>query len=361
MNLTKKTKFVLLPLSFLTITFLVLFPTFKTSQTTHNHLHIHRNLAIAESHCDGTLYHDLCVDTLSAIPNLHKKSMAEVLCHTLNVTEDEVRSSESNVTGLECANKDALSPLQKHGLADCHELLQRTMDELRTVYREMTSQCGPARHFTDMVTFLSAAMTYQYTCLDGFAVGSNRTIRQFIQPGLFNISHHVSNSLVMLKKVHAPRHCNSSSPPYYNKYGGDEDDLADANRVDPSGFPGWMKKRDRRILQQANATTRADLVVAKDGSGNFTTVEAAVAAAPNNSDTRFVIYIKGGAYYENIEVDKKKRNIMFLGDGIGKTMIKGNRNVVDGWTTFRSATLGMFLTFIFHYNIFYFCLFFLRP
>ncbi|XP_022146003.1 pectinesterase-like [Momordica charantia] len=32
---------------------------------------------------------------------------------------------------------------------------------------------------------------------------------------------------------------------------------------------------------------------------------------------------------------------MFVGDGIGKTQIKGNRNVVDGWTTFRSATVAV--------------------
>ncbi|KAL9247151.1 hypothetical protein vseg_020614 [Gypsophila vaccaria] len=347
MKLPRHTNYVLLPISFLTITFLVLFPTFKTSHTTHIPLHLHlhrRNLAAASSHCDGTLYPELCVETLSALPELHKKSMADVLCHTLNVTEGEVRASASNVTGLECANKGALSPLQLNGLEDCLELLDSTVDELKAVYREVTSRCGPDRHLTDMLTFLSAAMTNQYTCLDGFAVGSNRTLRKYIQPGLLNISHHVSNSLVILKKVRGPRHCDSSSPPPYR---GSGDDLAEASRVDPmSGFPGWMKKKDRRLLQQAvaagaNATTRADLVVAKDGTGNYTTVGEAVAAAPNNSDTRFVIYIKGGAYYENVEVDKKKRNIMFIGDGIGKTMIKGNRNVVDGWTTFRSATLAV--------------------
>lgn len=55
---------------------------------------------------------------------------------------------------------------------------------------------------------------------------------------------------------------------------------------------------------------------------------------------RFVIYIKGGAYVENVEVERKKTNLMFIGDGIGKTIVKASRNVVDGWTTFRSATVG---------------------
>lgn len=80
--------------------------------------------------------------------------------------------------------------------------------------------------------------------------------------------------------------------------------------------------------------------MAKDGSGNFMTVGDAVAAAPNNTATRFIIYIKAGGYFENVEVGKSKKNIMFIGDGIGKTVIKASRNVVDGWTTFRSATVG---------------------
>lgn len=88
--------------------------------------------------------------------------------------------------------------------------------------------------------------------------------------------------------------------------------------------------------------TKYDLVVAKDGSGNFTTIGDAVVAAPNMSKTRFVIYIKAGAYYENVEVYRNKSMLMFVGDGIGKTLVKGNRNVVDGSTTFRSATVGMF-------------------
>jgi pectinesterase len=42
-----------------------------------------------------------------------------------------------------------------------------------------------------------------------------------------------------------------------------------------------------------------------------------------------------------VEVGKSKKNLMFIGDGIGKTVIKASRNVVDGSTTFRSATVAV--------------------
>jgi pectinesterase len=53
-----------------------------------------------------------------------------------------------------------------------------------------------------------------------------------------------------------------------------------------------------------------------------------------------VIYVKKGVYKENIEVGKKKRELMIIGDGMDATVITGSRNVVDGASTFNSATLG---------------------
>lgn len=107
-----------------------------------------------------------------------------------------------------------------------------------------------------------------------------------------------------------------------------------------SGFPEWMSVGDRRLLQAKSV--KANVVVAKDGSGDYKTISAAVKAAPEKSKSRYIIHIKSGKYKENIEVSKKKKNIMFIGDGRSKTIITGSRNVVDGSTTFRSATLGKY-------------------
>jgi len=85
---------------------------------------------------------------------------------------------------------------------------------------------------------------------------------------------------------------------------------------------------------------KADLIVAKDGSGNFTTVNEAVAAAPENGVKPFVIYIKEGLYKEVIRIGKKKTNLTLVGDGRDLTVLSGDLNFVDGIKTFDSATLG---------------------
>jgi len=66
--------------------------------------------------------------------------------------------------------------------------------------------------------------------------------------------------------------------------------------------------------------------------------------------------VKKGKYKENVEVGKSKKNVMIVGDGMDSTIITGSLNVVDGSTTFKSATLGTHLSFyLFNYfNIYSF-------
>jgi pectin methylesterase-like acyl-CoA thioesterase len=61
--------------------------------------------------------------------------------------------------------------------------------------------------------------------------------------------------------------------------------------------------------------------VAKDGSGSYTTVQAAVNAAPSNSSARTTIYIKNGSYYEVITVPTNKTNLTFIGQSITGTVL----------------------------------------
>lgn len=74
------------------------------------------------------------------------------------------------------------------------------------------------------------------------------------------------------------------------------------------------------------------VTVRKDGTGTFTTINEAVSAAPDKSETGcyFVIYVSEDVYEENVIIGKKKKNIMMIGAGIYKTVITGSRNRADG-------------------------------
>ncbi|CAN4101918.1 unnamed protein product [Withania somnifera] len=288
---------------------------------------VDKNIKIANSHCQGTLHPQVCISTLSLIPNLDTKSIPEIISAYVNVIENEVKTSSQNCTNI-LHHMSNLDPVEKRALDDCIELLGgTTMDELQTTLNDLSTKNtsnSPLKHYNDIQTLLSGAMTNRDTCIGGF-YNSNHNLTHYFDKDLHTLSQHFSNSLAMLKKL---------------KKGSPAQGLPGIRSYE-NGYPKWLKKRDRALLQAPVNQIKFDLVVAKDGSGDFTTINAALSAAPNSSSTRFVIYIKAGTYFEYIDVERKKSMIMFIGDGIGKTMIKGNRNVVDGWTTFRSATVAV--------------------
>ncbi|HET7537836.1 MAG TPA: pectinesterase family protein [Candidatus Didemnitutus sp.] len=50
---------------------------------------------------------------------------------------------------------------------------------------------------------------------------------------------------------------------------------------------------------------KPDIVVAADGSGNFTTIQAALESIPADNRERIVVFIKDGTYHEKIRVDAR--------------------------------------------------------
>lgn len=168
---------------------------------------------------------------------------------------------------------------------------------------------------------MSAALINQETCSDGFD-GTSSIVKSLVSSGLSQVTSQVQS---LLTQVHPVKSYEPSS-------------------TQKSHFPSWVKSKDRKLIQTNGVS--ADVVVAADGTGNFTNVMDAVLAAPDYSMKRYVIYIKRGVYKENVEIKKKKWNLMMIGDGMGATTISGNRSFVDGWTTFRSATFGKCLVIV---------------
>lgn len=64
-----------------------------------------------------------------------------------------------------------------------------------------------------------------------------------------------------------------------------------------------------------------DFVVAKDGSGDFTTVQEAINAVPDLRKNRTTIFIKAGTYKEKLILSASKTNITFIGEDREKTIL----------------------------------------
>ncbi|XP_051114016.1 pectinesterase-like [Andrographis paniculata] len=298
---------------------------------------------VVRSTCAKTLYPDLCFSTVKAATAATATELAdlknprEVLLTALNYTIYTVERNYFTVKKI-AAGRD-LTKREKAALRDCLEMIDDTLEELRESESELRNfgfkNYTIADHKENLMTLLSAAQTNQGSCIDGFSHDdADRKVRKALIAGQNHVFRLVSNILAIIKHLKdselviiSSAAANSSDSPG-RRLG--------ENRSD---WPKWLSAGDRRLLQSTTVT--ADVTVAADGSGNYRTVSEAVAAAPSGSSRRYVIRIKAGVYRENVEIPRSKTNLMFVGDGRTTTIITANRNVVDGSTTFRSATVAV--------------------
>ncbi|MFO7934765.1 MAG: pectinesterase family protein [Bacteroidales bacterium] len=95
---------------------------------------------------------------------------------------------------------------------------------------------------------------------------------------------------------------------------------------------------------QADLSAEIDAVVATDGSGDYTTLQSAIDAVPENPPERTVIFLKKGIYREKILVPSSRRNLTLIGEDADSTIIVWDDyagRVVDGeiLNTFTSQTI----------------------
>ncbi|KAJ1439979.1 Pectinesterase, catalytic [Sesbania bispinosa] len=245
----------------------------------------------------------------------------------LKVAPSEFAGSVRAVVGI---LQDVISILSEFGngfgdfrlsnaISDCLDLLDLSSDELD--WSVSATQTPKGKHnstgklSSDLRTWLSAALANPETCMDGFE-GTNGMVKGLVSTGLGQMMSLLKQLLTQVDPV---------SDHFMGQSKGE--------------FPWWVKPGERKLLQENGV--RVDAVVAADGSGNYTKVMDAVLAAPDYSMERYVIHIKRGVYNENVEIKKKKWNLMMIGDGMDATVISGNRSFIDGWTTFRSATFAV--------------------
>lgn len=211
-------------------------------------------------------------------------------------------------------NRRMNDPRDQAALSDCVELMDLSMGRIRDSMEALGR--GTVDSHADAHAWLSGVLTNYITCMDGI----NGPSRISMERGLKHLISRAETSLAMLVAVSPAK----------------EDVLQPLH----SEFPPWVDSRDRKILESSSKDIKANVVVAKDGSGNYKTVKEAIASVPKNSKTRYVIHVKKGTYKENVEIVTKQKNVMIVGDGMDSTVITGSLNVIDGSTTFKSATLA---------------------
>ncbi|KAJ4782643.1 Pectinesterase [Rhynchospora pubera] len=284
--------------------------------------------SLLDQACFNTENRAACLSRISAAYRQGAGGPMPILNAAIGGALEEASKTIENVSNLQSAVENNVR--EEMAVRDCIELLNYTLDELRWSF-ELIEKIDPAvsnlHREESFRSWLSAALSNQETCLEGFDrthghlhVPVEREVRQLTQL--------VSNILALHKRLRRI----ISHPPHESNTGSATFDLPPK--------PTWLTKDYEEQMHESGHAIHADAVVALDGTGQFRSITEAINSAPNNSTRRYVIYVKEGEYVEQVEVTRKKTNIVLIGDGMDKTVISGSRSHASGWTTFRSATFG---------------------
>ncbi|KAG4929508.1 hypothetical protein AAZX31_17G043500 [Glycine max] len=284
--------------------------------------------------CSSADYKEKCEDPLNKAmeddPKLTQPK--DLLKAYVKFAEDEVSKAFNKTISMKFENEQ-----EKGAFEDCKKLFEDAKDDIATSISELEKieMKNLSQRTPDFNSWLSAVISFQQNCVDGFPEGNTKTELQT----LFNDSKEfVSNSLAILSQVASALSTiqtlargsrsllseNSNSP------------VASLDKAD--GLPSWMNHEDRRVLKAMDNKPAPNVTVAKDGSGDFKTISECLNAVPQNFEGRYVIFVKEGVYDETVTITKKMQNITMYGDGSQKSIITGNKNFRDGVRTFLTAS-----------------------
>lgn len=120
---------------------------------------------------------------------------------------------------------------------------------------------------------------------------------------------HITQSGGLIAKTVKVR-LNASSPGNYN---------GSIEHSSTGTQPVLLSAAGTAILSPAPPGTA--LIVAKDGSGDYTTVQAAINAAPTGLTAPYIIFIRNGKYKEKITVPSNKPFIQLVGESVANTIL----------------------------------------
>ncbi|KAL6321875.1 hypothetical protein AAG906_035579 [Vitis piasezkii] len=168
--------------------------------------------------CGTTTYPRLCYTSLSAHASVIQTSPKLLADTALAVTLSTARSTSSLMSKM--VQSHGLKPREVAAMHDCVEELSDSVDQLRRAMGEMTQIKGSnfGLMMDDIQTWVSAALTDEDTCTDGFAGNAmngnlkttdtctdgfagnamNGNLKTTVRARVVNMAHMTSNALGLI-------------------------------------------------------------------------------------------------------------------------------------------------------------------
>ncbi|XP_027360373.1 21 kDa protein-like [Abrus precatorius] len=166
-----------------------------------------------KSSCRSTRYPVLCVQSLLGYATLIRRSDRQLAMTALSVSISKTRSSASFVRKM--SKGRGMKHRQYIAVQDCIENIADSVDRLKQSVRELGRTREAAGddftwHVNNVQTWVSAALTDDNTCLDGFSgSGMNGKVKGAIMDRVVHVAQVTSNALALVNRF-ASRHRTTS-------------------------------------------------------------------------------------------------------------------------------------------------------
>ncbi|XP_062199748.1 pectinesterase-like [Phragmites australis] len=284
--------------------------------------------------CAQTDYKDACEKSIGKAANASATSPKDIVRTAVEVIGGAVGQAFDRAD-LIMSN----DPRVKAAVADCKEVYEDAKEDLNRTLKGIDAggKDGLTKQGYQLRLWLSAVIAHQETCIEGFPDGDFKAkVKESFNDG----KELTSNALALIEK--GASLLSSVKGPERRLLAEEGESPQAELPLDEDGVPEWISDGERRVLKGGGFKNnlKPNVIVAKDGSGKFKTINEALSAMPKTYDGRYVIYVKEGVYEEYVTITKKMVNVTVYGDGAKKSIVTGNKNFVDGFTTFKTATFN---------------------
>ncbi|XP_068663519.1 pectinesterase 1-like [Aristolochia californica] len=151
--------------------------------------------------CGVTQYEDACVSSLSSVDS-SEGDPEQLFKLSMKVAVDELTKISSIPQTLKARSN---AKMVRDALGDCESLIEDAIDQLNSSMALLLPGSDDGKilsekKINDLRTSLSAALTYQETCLDGLGDASTE-IRNIMSSYIKNSTQFTSNSLAIATKI----------------------------------------------------------------------------------------------------------------------------------------------------------------
>ncbi|KEH29367.1 putative pectinesterase [Medicago truncatula] len=160
------------------------------------------NTLFIKNSCSSTTYPRLCYTSLVKHADSIQTNHVLLTCTALNVTLASAKSTSAMISTL--SKSQGLKPREAAAMKDCVEELSDSVDELRRSIGEMSRLRTSNFELTmsDVQTWVSAALTDESTCTDGFQeVNAPGNVQTTVRGKIVQVAQLTSNALALINKL----------------------------------------------------------------------------------------------------------------------------------------------------------------